>query len=107
QDSERFGTKIEPLETSALPSIPMKPATAESIAAAEPDAIVQQTTKSKSSGHPVISLYSPALKPKSEPPAPSSPRDESVRLADRTGAKIPFDVSPNRTGVSAIERAPA
>src|SRR2546421_2204136 len=111
QDSERFGTKIEPLETSALPSIPMKPATAESIAAAEPEAIVQETTKSKSSGHPVISLYSPALKPKCEPAAPSrspsSPPDESVRLADRTGAKVPFDVSPNGTGASASERVPA
>src|SRR5437763_3386730 len=98
QDSERFGTKIEPIEASPLPSIPIKPATAESIAAAEPDAIVQETVKSKSSGHPVISLYSPELKPKSEPAAPSrspsSPWDESVRLADRTGAKIPFDVSP-------------
>jgi predicted regulator of Ras-like GTPase activity (Roadblock/LC7/MglB family) len=96
QDSERFGTKLEPLETSPLPSIPINTATAESIAAAEPDAIVQETTKSKSSGHPVISLYSPALKPKSEPPVPS-----------RTGAKIPFDVSPNGTGVSATERVPA
>src|SRR5436190_9825976 len=64
QDSERFGTKIEPLETSALPSIPMKPATAESIAAAEPEAAVQGTTKSTASGHPAISLYSPELKPK-------------------------------------------
>jgi predicted regulator of Ras-like GTPase activity (Roadblock/LC7/MglB family) len=96
QDSERFGTKLEPLETSALPSIPMEPATAKSIAAAEPDAIVQETTKSKSSGHPVVSLYSPELKPKSEPPVPS-----------RTGAKIPFDISPNGTGASATERVPA
>src|SRR6266480_6890820 len=86
QDSERFGTKIEPLETSALPSIPMKPATAASIAAAEPEAIVQETAKSKSSGHAVILLYSPDLKPKSEPPAPS-----------RAGTKIPFDLSPNGT----------
>jgi predicted regulator of Ras-like GTPase activity (Roadblock/LC7/MglB family) len=107
QDSERFGTKLEPLETSALPSIPMKQASAESIAAAEPDAIVQETAKSKSSSHPVVSLYSPELKPKSEPSAPSSPRDESVRLADQTGAKIPFDVSPNGTGASASERVPA
>src|SRR6058998_1996672 len=81
KDSERFGTKIEPLETSPLPRVPMKPATAESIAAAEPEATVQQTTKSTSSGHPVISLYSPELKPKSEPPGPGSPQDESVRLA--------------------------
>src|SRR6202795_2157668 len=92
QDSERFGTKIEPIETSALPSIPMKTATAESIAAAEPDAMVQETTKSTSSGHPVISLYSPEVKPKSEPPAPR---------------KIPFEVSPNGTGASATERVPA
>jgi predicted regulator of Ras-like GTPase activity (Roadblock/LC7/MglB family) len=96
QDSERFGTKLEPLEASALPSIPMKQATAESIAAAEPDATVQETAKSKSSNHPVVSLYSPELKPKSEPSAPS-----------RTGAKIPFDVSPNGTGASASERVPA
>src|SRR5437660_9511167 len=67
QDSERFGTKIEPIETSLLPSIPMSPATAESIAAAEPDATVQETAKSTSSGHPVVSFYSLALKPKSEP----------------------------------------
>jgi len=96
QDSERFGTKLEPLETSALPSIPMKPATAESIAAAEPDATVQETAKSKSSSQPVVSLYSPDLKSKSEPSGPS-PR----------GAKIPFDVSPNGTGASASERVPA
>ena len=96
QDSERFGTKIEPIETSPLPRVPMKPATAESIAAAEPEATVQQTTKSTPSGHPVISLYSPELKPKSEPPGPG-----------RTGFKIPFDTSPNGTGASASERVPA
>ena len=96
QDSERFGTKIEPIETSPLPRVPMKPATAESIAAAEPEATVQQTTKSTPSGHPVISLYSPELKPKSEPPGPT-----------RTGLKIPFDTSPNGTGASASERVPA
>src|SRR5437763_2616681 len=96
QDSERFGTKIEPIETSPLPRVPMKPATAESIAAAEPEATVQQTTQSTSSGHPVISLYSPELKPKSEPPGPG-----------RTGLKIPFDTSPNGTGASASECVPA
>ncbi len=96
QDSARFGTKIEPLETSALPAVPMTPATAESIAAAEPEATAQQTTRSTSSGHPVISLNSPGLKPKSEPPRPS-----------RTGFKVPFDTSPNGTGASASERVPA
>jgi hypothetical protein len=80
QDSERFGTKVEPLE----------------IAAAEPDAFVQETPKFTSSGHPIISLYSPELKPKSEPPPPS-----------RTGTESPFDLSPNGTGGSASERVPA
>jgi predicted regulator of Ras-like GTPase activity (Roadblock/LC7/MglB family) len=104
QDSKRFGTKIEPIETSPLPSIPMKTATAESIAAAEPDAIVHETVKSKSSDHPVVSLYSPALKPKSEPPAPKSP--SQTGSPSRTGS-IPFDLSPNGTGASASERVPA
>src|SRR5438067_2797654 len=92
QDSERFGTKLEPLETSALPRVPVKMATAESIAAAEPDAIVQEKPKSTSSGHPVVSLHSPALKPKNEPP-PSS--------------KTPLAILPNGTGGSASERVPA
>src|SRR5438552_1386018 len=92
QDSERFGTKLEPLETSALPRMPVKTATAESIAAAEPDAIVQEKPKSTSSGHPVVSLYSPALKPENEPP-PSS--------------KTPLAILPNGTGASASERVPA
>jgi len=96
QDSARFGTKIEPLETSALPAVPMTPATAESLAAAEPEATAQQATRSTSSGHPVISLKTPGLKPKSEPPRPS-----------RTGFKVPFDTSPNGTGASASERVPA
>src|SRR5919109_3365020 len=38
QDSQRFGTKIEPIETSPSPPVPVRPATAESIADAEPDA---------------------------------------------------------------------
>jgi len=93
QDSEKFGTKIAPIEASPLPSVPVKAATAEAIADAEPDAVVQGTTKSTSpSGHPVISLYSPELKPKSEPPTPQR--------------KISF-VSPNGTGASASERVPA
>src|SRR5438067_2504909 len=99
QDSERFGTKIEPIETSTLPAVPVKPATAASIAAAEPDAFVQQTVKSTVPDHPVISLYSPELKSKNEPPTPKRPSP--------SGPTIPFDLSPNGTGVSASERVPA
>ena len=109
QDSERFGTKLEPLETSALSRVPVKMATAESIAAAEPDAMVQEKPRPTSSGPRVISLYSPELKSKNEPPAPSSPRDESVspRRPNRTDLKTPLEILPNGTGASASERVPA
>ena len=110
QDSERFGTKLEPLETSAaLSRVPVKMATAESIAAAEPDAMVQEKPRPTSSGPRVISLYSPELKSKNEPPAPSSPRDESVspRRPNRTDLETPLEILPNGTGASASERVPA
>src|SRR5437762_11196807 len=110
QDSERFGTKLEPLETSAaLSRVPVKMATAESIAAAEPDAMVQEKPRSTAPGPRVISLYSPELKSKNEPPAPSSPPDESVspRRPNRTDLKTPLEILPNGTGASASERVPA
>ncbi|HKD35257.1 MAG TPA: hypothetical protein VKB78_00610, partial [Pirellulales bacterium] len=99
QDSQRFGTKIEPIEASTLPPVPVKLATAESIAAAEPEALPQIAVKTTSSGQKVISLHSPELKPKSEPPAP--PPTAATEL------KIPFELSPNGTGASASERVPA
>ena len=99
QDSQRFGTKIEPIEASTLPPLPVKPATAESIAAAEPEALPQLAVKSKSSGQKVISLHSPELKPKSETSPPLPPA--------ATELKIPFELSPNGTGASASERVPA
>jgi predicted regulator of Ras-like GTPase activity (Roadblock/LC7/MglB family) len=101
EDSRRFGTKVEPIETSVLPTVPVKHATAKSIADAVPDATPAQTqppTKSTSSGQRVISLHSSEVKPKSETPeAPISGME----------LKIPFELSPNGTGVSASERVPA
>jgi predicted regulator of Ras-like GTPase activity (Roadblock/LC7/MglB family) len=101
EDSRRFGTKVEPIETSALPTVPVKHATAKSIADAVPDATPAQTQppmKSTSSGQRIISLHSPEVKPKSETPEPPISGME---------LKIPFDLSPNGTGVSASERVPA
>jgi predicted regulator of Ras-like GTPase activity (Roadblock/LC7/MglB family) len=94
QDSQKFGTKIEPIETSPLPSVPVKPATAKTIAEAEPDATVVQEPKKPASpaGQRVISLYSPELKSKSEPPEPPI---------------ILSELSPNGTGAPASERVPA
>lgn len=96
QDSERFGTKIEPIEASPVPPVPVNPATALTIAAAEPDAIVAHKATPKITLHPAVSLHSPSLKSKSEPSTPPAPP-----------AKIPFQLSPNGTGASASERVPA
>jgi predicted regulator of Ras-like GTPase activity (Roadblock/LC7/MglB family) len=99
QDSERFGTKIDSIETSTFPSVPVKHATAESIADAEPDATPAQPTtpaKPAPADPRVISLHSLGLKPKSETPDLSP-----------TETKIPFNLSPNGTGASASERVPA
>jgi predicted regulator of Ras-like GTPase activity (Roadblock/LC7/MglB family) len=94
KDAKRFGTKIEPIESAPLPPVSVQPATAQAIADAEPEAIVHEKTDDRStlSGHRVISLHSPELTPKSELPPPK---------------KIPFDFSPNGTGVPASERVPA
>src|SRR5947209_5255912 len=94
EDSTRFGTKIEPLEISLQPGVPVKTATAQSIAEAEPDAMPAQTeapAKSAASGQRVISLFS-ELKPK---------------RSTATETAIPFELSPNGTGASASERVPA
>jgi len=101
RDSERFGTKIDPIETSGLPPVPVKHASAESIAEAEPDATPMESptpTKAPAPGRRVISLHSPELEPKGKAPEPP---------LGGTEFKIPFELSPNGTGVFASERVPA
>jgi predicted regulator of Ras-like GTPase activity (Roadblock/LC7/MglB family) len=95
QDSERFGTKIEPIEASSTP-VPVKHATAEAIADAEPDATPTAPQEPVTSGQTVISRHSPELKSKNETPEPGPVESE-----------IPFELSPNGTGVFASERVPA
>jgi predicted regulator of Ras-like GTPase activity (Roadblock/LC7/MglB family) len=100
EDSERFGTKIAPIETSFAPATPVKQATAESIADAEPDAMPAESearAKTTPSGQRVISLHSPELTPNT---------DTAEAVSDEI--KIPFEkLSPNGTGASASERVPA
>jgi predicted regulator of Ras-like GTPase activity (Roadblock/LC7/MglB family) len=95
EDSERFGTKVDPIEASSTP-MAVKHATARSIADAEPDAMPadpQDAITPTSSGERVVSLHS---KSKNETPEPSP-----------IEADIPFELSPNGTGASASERVPA
>ena len=96
EDTKRFGTKVKQLETSVLPPVQVAPATAKTIADAEPEAAAQETIRSTSPTlgsppHPVISLHSPDLPPKKAPPS----------------LKIPFEFPPNGTGAPASERVPA
>jgi predicted regulator of Ras-like GTPase activity (Roadblock/LC7/MglB family) len=71
EDTKRFGTRIEPVETSSHP-MPLETATAETLASAEPEPAVSEVS-SKSAAptlpHPVISLHAFEPKPKvlSEP----------------------------------------
>jgi predicted regulator of Ras-like GTPase activity (Roadblock/LC7/MglB family) len=107
EDTERFGTRIEPLETSALPPVPVEPATAETIARAEPEAVARVTAATtKSPQRPVISLHSPDLARPADKNSqiPGASSDPSLKPAPN---KIPFDFPPKGTGRPASERVPA
>ena len=98
EDSRRFGTRIDPIETSIQPGVPVKHASAKSIAEAEPDATPAAAAPMKGTppGQRVISLNSPELKSKAETPEPSP-----------TETQTSFELSPNGTGAFASERVPA
>src|SRR4029077_17541832 len=79
EDTERFGTEVEPLESSALPPVPVEPATAETIASAEPEAVARETVRSTSSKsaspHPLISFSPANAETFSKKISPTSPGD--------------------------------
>ena len=101
EDTKRFGTTMEPLQTSSLPPVRLEPAIAEAIAAAAPEPIASETIKRRSPPllRPCISLHDPASKKQeasqTKPPAPVGPRKISIHLP------------PNGTGAPASERVPA
>src|SRR5205823_7508870 len=54
EDTEKFGTSLTPLQTSAKPPVKVEPATAKAIAKAEPEPVAQQKqTPSISSRRPI------------------------------------------------------
>jgi hypothetical protein len=101
EDTERFGTTMEPLQTSSLPPMRMEPATAETIAAAAPEPIASETIKRRSPPvlSPGVSLHDPISK-KQETPRPRAPGPAGPK-------KISFHLPPNGTGAPASERVPA
>ena len=101
EDSERFGTTMEPLQTSALPPLRVEPAIAETIAAAAPEPIASETIKRRSPPllRPRVSLHDP-ISTKQEGPRPKAPAPAEPR-------KISVHLPPNGTGAPASERVPA
>ena len=101
EDTKRFGTNMEPLQTSSLPPVRVEPASAETIAAATPEPITTETIKRRSppSLNPCISLHDPISK-KQETPRPKAPGPAGPK-------KISFHLPPNGTGAPASERVPA
>jgi predicted regulator of Ras-like GTPase activity (Roadblock/LC7/MglB family) len=89
--------------------VPVEPATAETIASAEPEAVARETVRSTSSKsaspHPLISLSTPNAETFSKKISPMSPADFDAPPAPP--AKIPFQLPPNGTGGPDSERVPA
>jgi len=95
EDTERFGTTMEPLQISPMPPVRVEPATAKSIAAAQPEATVSETVRS------------PLLRPGILLPDPILEKKEADSPASAPPAKIPFHLPPNGTGAPASEKVPA
>jgi predicted regulator of Ras-like GTPase activity (Roadblock/LC7/MglB family) len=86
EDNQKFGTTTEPLETTEMPPVRIEPATAEALAAAEPEVAAEARLKM---------WPSPSVSPSTNGKTPQTP------------ARIPFKLSPNGTDGPAPESVPA
>ena len=105
EDDERFGTKTEILETGDLPPGRVEPATAESIAAAVPEAMAMERGATIAAPAETPGAFSLRSTASPEPKKDAATGAPSTAPAGPT--RIPFKLSPNGTGVSAPERVPA
>src|SRR5262249_45852612 len=115
EDTERFGTEIEPLQTSIQPPMKVEPAVAKTLAEAEPEPAVLKLAKPSQSGAETLQARRPkmllrdlealTLSPAASPATPQTrPRDAVATPAPK---KIPFHLPPNGTGAPAAEKVPA
>jgi predicted regulator of Ras-like GTPase activity (Roadblock/LC7/MglB family) len=99
EDTQRFGTTLQTIQTSANPPVRVEPATARTLSSAEPEPASRETfaMAARPKGIPLNISTSPTAAPPSRPsvPDPSSP------------TRIPFHLPPNGAGGSASERVPA
>jgi predicted regulator of Ras-like GTPase activity (Roadblock/LC7/MglB family) len=99
EDTERFGTTMEPTHTSTLPAVKVEPATAETLAIAEPEPVASETVASAAARQRGIPLSDPVAQ------TPKAPRPAEGDTA--APARIPFHLPPNGMGAPASEKVPA
>lgn len=99
EDNTRFGTTMEPIQTGDLPPVRVQPATAENLAAAEPEPIAGE----KFSLGP-RSAMAPAPRPL---PRPTPPATMAPVPAPPGRARVAFKLTPNGTDAPAPEKVPA
>jgi predicted regulator of Ras-like GTPase activity (Roadblock/LC7/MglB family) len=122
EDNERFGVPNEPTETSASPPVRVEPATARTISPAEPEPVVSEqfvpmlaTAETIAAAHPEAATTSEKVgrasplqleKPVRIPLAKQA--EGKTHVASKTAPeRIPFHLPPKGTGVPASERVPA
>ncbi len=97
EDDARFGTATAPFEIAELPSVKVHPATAETIAAAEPEPAAKQK----------FSLSPAPTAPDKSKDSDAGKNSPPAAAAAPAPTRIPFKLSPNGTDVPAPERVPA
>lgn len=117
EDTEKFGTSIAPIETSAEPWVKVQPASAKSFAEAEPETVREMPPppagpQTRSTIRLTIPLEPEAPAP--EPAQANAPAAESAAPAPTSAAggpgkmqKISIELPPNGTDGPATERVPA
>ncbi len=96
EDTERFGTKLPVITTSAHPPVKVEPATAKAISSAEPEPAAKEKLVPPPASHAAaVSMASPKITPRPAAPDPVAP------------TRIPFKLPPKGTDESASERVPA
>ncbi|MFN2477276.1 MAG: hypothetical protein ABR526_13155 [Chthoniobacterales bacterium] len=103
EDSERFGTPAELGDVEELPDVRMEPATAESLAAAEPEPAAAEravTPSTNGASKPFAMRAAGAGQGGSNGTAEAPTPPPAL-------TRIPFKLTPNGTGAPAPERVPA
>ena len=122
EDSERFGVPNEPLQASVKPPVRVEAATARTLAAAEPEPSSERffpipaTAEAIAAANPeeaaateVIRMPRPQTVPEKPLRIPLSklPESKKGREAKAAPDRIPFHLPPKGTGAPASERVPA